>query len=126
MCALYREAVPGAQVHRADMRGLGLARRFDMILAWDSLFHLSPGDQRAMFATFAAHARPRAVLLFTSGPEALEGKGMAAGAPVYHASLSPAGYTEELDAAGFKVLSAVMEDPDCDYHSVWMARYLGT
>src|SRR5688572_10892954 len=34
----------------ADMRALALGRRFDGILAWHSLFHLSPDDHRAMFA----------------------------------------------------------------------------
>lgn len=125
MCALFAQALPDAEVVEADMRGLALGRRFDILLAWDSLFHLTPTDQRAMFATFAAHARPRAVLLFTTGPEALEGSGMAAGAPVYHASLSPQGYTEALNAAGFEVLDVRLNDPDCDHHSVWMARFIG-
>lgn len=125
MCRLYAAALPAANVHRADMRGLDLGERFDILLAWDSLFHLTPADQRAMFPTLAAHARPRAVLLFTSGPEALEGKGMAAGAAVYHASLSPEGYRAALTEAGFEVLDFRPNDPDCDYHSVWMARFTG-
>jgi len=125
MCALYQQNLPLADVYKADMRGLDLGLRFDLILAWDSLFHLTPANQRAMFATLAAHARPRAVLLFTSGPDALEGAGLAAGAPVYHASLSPADYRSGLESAGFEVLDFVANDPDCDGHTVWMARYLG-
>lgn len=125
MCRLYQAALPQATVYHADMRGLDLGEQFDLILAWDSLFHLRPADQRAMFATFALHARPRAVLLFTTGSEALEGSGVAAGAPVYHASLSPTGYTEALEMAGFDVEDFRLNDADCNGHSVWMARYLG-
>lgn len=125
MCVRYQLNLPLADVYEADMRGLDLGRRFDLILAWDSLLHLTPANQRAMFATFAEHARPRAVLLFTSGPEAMEGSGMAAGAPVYHASLGPADYRAALTAAGFDVLDFVANDPDCDRHTVWMARYRG-
>jgi SAM-dependent methyltransferase len=125
MCALYQANVPGAEVYHDDMRGLGLGRRYDLILAWDGLFHLAPNDQRDMFATFAAHARPRAVLLFTSGPVAGEVSGYAAGMPVYHASLSPDEYRGLLAQTGFEVLVFVPEDPDCDGHSVWMARFVG-
>ncbi len=125
MCLLYQAALPEADVYHADMRGLGLDERFDLLLAWDSLFHLTPDDQRAMFAVFAAHARPRSVLMFTSGPDALEGTGKAAGAPVYHASLAPDDYRAQLEGHGFEVLSFVPEDPECDLHTVWMARYLG-
>ncbi|GKY88021.1 methyltransferase [Sinisalibacter aestuarii] len=125
MCALYQANVPGAVTYHEDMRGLGLGRRYDLILAWDSLFHLAPDDQRGMFATFAAHARPRTVLLFTSGPDAGEVGGQAAGLPVYHASLSPDEYRGLLAQAGFEVLDFVPEDPNCHGHTVWMARYVG-
>ena len=125
MCDLYQQAVRSADVYHADMRSMDIRDRFDLLIAWDSLFHLTPDDQRAIFPVFARHARPRAVLLFTSGPEALEGSGLAAGAPVYHASLSPEGYAQALNAAGFEVLDYRLNDPDCTGHTVWMARYLG-
>ncbi|HHC29994.1 MAG TPA: class I SAM-dependent methyltransferase, partial [Rhodobacterales bacterium] len=96
MCDLYQQALPSADVYHADMRSMDIPERFDLLLAWDSLFHLTPADQQATLGVFARHARPRAVLLFTAGPQALEGAGMAAGAQVYHASLSPEGYTQAL------------------------------
>jgi SAM-dependent methyltransferase len=55
---LRRPACPGQRPIHADMRGLALGRRFDVILAFNSVFHLSPDDQRAMFPVFAAHAAP--------------------------------------------------------------------
>ena len=123
MLELFRENLPGAEAIRADMRGLALGRRFDAILAWDSFFHLSPADQRAMFPVFAAHAAPGAALLFTCGPEASERIGHVEGSPVYHASLSPDAYDACLTAAGFLTLAYVPEDPDCDYHTVRLARF---
>lgn len=48
------------------MRGLALDQDFAGILAWNSLFHLSPDDQRAMFAVFERHAGPGCALMFTS------------------------------------------------------------
>lgn len=123
MVALFRAGVPGAEAVHADMRGLALGRRFDAILAWDSVFHLSADDQRAMFPVFAAHAAPRAALMFTSGPEAGEAIGSVEGESVYHASLAPAEYRALLAEAGFQVIDFVPEDPACNGHSVWLARF---
>lgn len=125
MVALFRQNLPRARVLHRDMRGLDLGEEFDLILAWNSLFHLSADDQRAMFPVFAAHARVRSVLLMTTGPEAGEAIGQVEGQEVYHASLSPEDYQALLEGQGFEVLAFAPEDPDCNGHSVWMARYLG-
>ncbi len=123
MVDLFSQTLPRAQAIHADMRGLDLGQKFDAILAWDSFFHLTPADQRAMFAVFQRHAAPKAALMFTSGPVASESWGHAAGAPVYHASLDPEEYFELLTAHDFKVLDYRPEDPDCDKHTIWLARY---
>lgn len=126
MVDIFAQTLPNAQVHHSDMTTLNLGQRFDGILAWDSFFHLSPKAQRAMFAIFAAHAAPNAALMFTSGPEAGESWGHAAkGAPIYHASLDPDDYRQHLAANNFKVIEYRPEDPTCDYHTIWLARYTG-
>jgi len=122
MVAMFAANMPGADAIEADMRGLDLGESFDIILAWNSLFHLSADDQRAMFATFAAHAHDHTVLLFTSGPDAGEATGTAGGLPVYHASLAPWEYRDLLTSNGFEEIGFVPEDPDCQGHSVWLAR----
>ncbi|KGB81989.1 MAG: class I SAM-dependent methyltransferase [Pseudomonadota bacterium] len=123
MVALFRAALPGAEAIEADMRGLSLGRRFDAILAWNSFFHLSAADQRAMFPTFAIHAAPRAVLMFTSGSDEGEAIGEVEGETVYHASLSPAEYRALLSDNGFSVIDFAPEDPACRGHTIWLARY---
>jgi 2-polyprenyl-3-methyl-5-hydroxy-6-metoxy-1,4-benzoquinol methylase len=123
MTKLYAQNVPQAEVIQADMRGLTLDRQFDAILAWNSFFHLSADDQRNMFTTFAAHAAPRAALLFTSGHIAGEAIGQVADAPIYHASLDPDTYRDLLKNAGFSVLRFTPEDPDCGQHTVWLAQF---
>ena len=122
MVALFRAALPSAQVHHADMRKLDLGRTFDAVIAWNSFFHLSAEDQRAMFAIFAAHAGPRAPLLFTTGHKAGTALGTAGGETVFHESLDPADYDSLLEEAGFERLAFVPEDPACRGHSVWLAR----
>ncbi len=126
MIELFRENLPTAESVHADMRGLELGREFDAIIAWDSLFHLSPDDQSAMFATFAAHAAPRSVLLFTAGPAAGETRGRVADAPVYHASLDAREYRALFAVHGFAELAYAPQDPECHGHTIWMARFTGT
>ena len=125
MLALFTQNLPRAEAIHADMRSLALDRTFDLILAWDSLFHLSPDDQRAMFPIFAAHAAPNAALMFTTGSSAGEVIGTAGGAEIYHASLEPAEYDALLSRAGFKRRAHIVEDPSCGHHTVWLATYAG-
>ncbi len=124
MTSLYAERIPGAQVVKADMRGLQLDQKFDAILAWNSFFHLSAADQKPMFATFAALAAHHATLMFTSGHIAGEAIGQVADAPIYHASLAPEDYRALLAEAGFKVLRYTPEDPTCFQHTIWLAQYV--
>lgn len=119
-CAVRVPAVEGIC---ADMRGLALGRRFDIILAFNSFFHLSRADQRAMFPVFAAHAAPSARLLFTSGPSDGEAVGTVGDSPVYHASLAPSEYRALLEANGFEVVWFRSEDMELRGHSVWLARF---
>jgi hypothetical protein len=104
------------------MRRLALGRRFDGLLAWNSFFHLTREDQRAMFPVFAAHASPGAALMFTSGPSDGEAIGSFEGEPLYHASLAPEEYRALLAGHGFAVVAHVAEDAGCGGLTIWLAR----
>lgn len=126
MLRLFRANLPHATAIEADMRDLALGTPFDGILAWNSFFHLTGAEQRAMFPVFRRHAAPGAALMFTSGPSAGEVWGEAArGAPIFHASLAPEDYEALLTQNGFRVLAYRAEDPDCNGHTVWLARFTG-
>ena len=122
MLEIARARFPQATWVESDMRGLDLGRRFDGIVAWDSFFHLQPQEQRAMFPVFARHLVPTGALLFTAGPDAGEATGTVEGRAVYHASLSPAEYAGLIEANGLTARAFVAEDPECDFHSVWLAQ----
>ncbi|MDZ5648856.1 class I SAM-dependent methyltransferase [Nitrospirillum sp. BR 11828] len=122
---LARTRMPEQDWRLADMRGLDLDRRYAGILAWNSFFHLTADDQRALFAVFQRHALPGAALMFTSGPQHGVAIGSYAGEPLYHASLDPAEYRALLDGHGFDVVAFRAEDPDCGGHTVWLARGAG-
>ena len=91
-------------------------------MAWDSFFHLTPDDQRQMFAQFAQFSVANTALMFTSGPMAGEAIGDMFGDALYHASLSPQDYRVLLKQHGFEVLKMVAEDVECAGHTVWLAQ----
>lgn len=101
------------------MRSLSLNQVFNGILAWDSFFQLCHDDQRRMFPVFRAHAAPRAMLIFTSGPAYGEAMGTFEGEPLYHASLDSAAL---LDENGFAVVAHPVEDWTCGRHTIWLAQ----
>jgi SAM-dependent methyltransferase len=122
MLELCRRRFPAMTWIEADMRSLDLGRRFDVIVAWDSFFHLPHDDQRAMFPVFARHALPGASLLFTSGTGHGVAIGDLYGAELFHASLAPEEYRGLLDTHGFATTIYRERDPDCGEHTVWLAR----
>jgi SAM-dependent methyltransferase len=104
MIALARARFPDAIWDIADMRALALAVRFDAVIAWDSLFHLTQDEQRVMFPIFRKHLNHDGLLLFTSGPRAGEAIGCFQGHDLHHASLDPDEYRALLSASGFRPL----------------------
>lgn len=64
---LCRRRFPDHDWRVADMRRLDLGRSFDGAVVWHSAFHLTPQDQREMFAVYERHIAPGGVLMFTSG-----------------------------------------------------------
>jgi len=121
MIELCRARFPDSKWLLTDMRELELGTRFDGVLAWDSFFHLGMEDQREMIPRLAAHARPGAPLMFTSGHAEGEAIGSFREEALFHASLGPAEYERLLATSAFVVRAHVPEDPTCGKHSVWLA-----
>ncbi|WP_299293081.1 class I SAM-dependent methyltransferase [uncultured Tateyamaria sp.] len=122
MLDLARGRWPEGDWRLGDMRTLDLPDRFEGIVAWNSFFHLRPDEQRTCIAHMARHLVPGGSLLLTVGPKAGEVSGTVGGEPVYHASLSPAGYATCLEEHGLRLTGFLAEDPDTDKASVLMAR----
>jgi len=123
MLAMCRARFPRMTLLRSDMRRIDLGKSYDVVIAWDSYFHLPPDDQRGMFATFRRHTAPEGLLMFTSGlTEGEEIGGDLFGDELYHASLDTEEYAGLLDDHGYDVILHGAEDPECGGHTVWMAR----
>ena len=125
MVEIFQRKLPGARAVVGDMRTLDLGETFDLVLAWNSFFHLELEAQWQAFDVFARHCKPGGDLLFTSGSRASEVWGVAGGAPVFHASASIDSYRTELASRGFEVRDVQVEDAECRGHTVWLARKRG-
>lgn len=117
-----KKAFPNQVWELADMRSFTIKAQYSGIIAWDSFFHLTRDDQKAMFARFAQLAKPGAPLIFTTGPANGEAIGEMNGHDLYHASLSPDEYRALLIEHGFGLLSYKLEDQSCGGRCVWLAK----
>lgn len=122
LISLAKERYPEVKFIAKDMRGLKLNRKFDLIIAWHSFFHLSQNDQREMFKTFTFNLKNRGVLMFTSGPQAVEVWSDNGGENLYHASLSPDEYKKILKQYDFTLIDHKIDDPECGDATIWLAR----
>ncbi len=122
MLEICRARFPEQRWTHADMRELDLGERYGAVLAWDSFFHLTQAEQRTCLPRLARHVGPDGVLLFTCGHEAGEVIGTVEGDTVYHASLAPREYAALLLSEGLEVQAFVPQDPECDMHTVCLAR----
>ncbi|MEX0370618.1 MAG: class I SAM-dependent methyltransferase [Tateyamaria sp.] len=122
MLDIARARWPDGDWRQADMRDFDLGETFDGIIAWNSFFHLTGDDQRTCIKYMAGHLPSGGVLMLTVGPDAGEALGTVGSEPVFHASLSPAGYATCLEENGLRLTGFLAEDPETNRHSVLMAR----
>lgn len=122
MIAIAQTKYPQATWIHAEMTQLDLNKKFSVIIAWDSFFHLTMSKQEQMFPIFKKHLRAQGYLLFTSGPKEGETIGDMNGQALYHASLSPEQYRRLLKDNGFTIEEFVSEDPTCGGHTIWLCR----
>jgi len=123
LIALAKQRLPQGDFSVGDMREFSFNEKFDLIVAWNSFFHLSQNDQGNMFVIFSKHLNDNGILLFTSGPDAGEIWSDNGGENLYHASLSPDEYKQILIQNGFELLDYKIADETCRGSTIWLAKY---
>lgn len=121
MIRIAETLLPDAEWLVGDMRALPTAGPFEGICGWDSFFHLSVEEQRAVLPELCELIRPGGVLLVTVGAAEDEVTGYVGNDPVYHASLSPAEYEEILRGNGFNDITYAAQDHLCKGRSILLA-----
>lgn len=125
LISLCRARFPGHRWLVRDMRDMRLDSRFDGLIAWHSLFHLTPDDQQIVLETCMHLAAEEAVLMFTAGPDRRETLGRFCGQPLYHASLAFEEYRVILAGGGFQIIAHAIDDQSCGGATVYLARRSG-
>jgi 2-polyprenyl-3-methyl-5-hydroxy-6-metoxy-1,4-benzoquinol methylase len=89
MIGLARKRLPEALLFHADICRWDLPQLYDLIVAWDSTWHVPLGQQEPILTKLCRGLSPRGVLIFTTGgtdgPSEIQNSCM--GPPMYHASL---------------------------------------
>lgn len=115
LIAHARQTLPGGDWRIGDMRETLPDGAFHGVLAWHSLFHLTPEAQTTVLPALAARVGSGGRLMFTAGPAHGEAIGEWRGEPLYHGSLDPDAYQALLSEVGLTVESAGDQ-------GVWLAR----
>ncbi len=123
MIELAAARFPAAHFHVGDMRTADFGGSYDVILAWDSFFHMTGDEQRLMIPKFGRHAATGAMLLFNTGGADGTSYGTMQGHDIHHASLAPEAYKNLLEMAGFKVIVHTVDDAACGGRTVWLAQH---
>lgn len=89
MIRLAKVKNPEVQFHQADIRTWDPDRQYDLISAWDSIWHVPLNDQPAVLARLCGWLMPRGVLIFTTGGTDHPGEvsNPVQNQPLYHATL---------------------------------------
>jgi 2-polyprenyl-3-methyl-5-hydroxy-6-metoxy-1,4-benzoquinol methylase len=89
MIALARDRQPEARLFHGDICRWELPRSYDLIVAWDSVWHVPLAQQVAVLTKLCRSLSPGGVLVFTTGgteaPSEIQNSCM--GPPMYHATL---------------------------------------
>lgn len=88
MIELARRAQPAATFHHADICEWMPPRRYALVTAWDSIWHVSLERQLAVVQKLCAALEPAGVLIFSAGglDEPNEVTNPCHGVPLYHAT----------------------------------------
>ena len=89
MIALAKERQPKVALHHADICQWNLPRRYDFILAWDSIWHVPLEEQRPVMEKIWGGLTQHGVCLFTMGglDEPGEKIDSCMGPPMYYSTL---------------------------------------
>lgn len=122
LIAHARRTLPEGEWILGDMRTADIDQRLDGIIAWCSLFHLTPADQRLTLPALLRRGAAGAVALFNAGPAGGEAIGRWRGEDLYHASLAPEAYRVMLKDAGYDLVTEDLVSQDRANTGVWLAR----
>jgi cyclopropane fatty-acyl-phospholipid synthase-like methyltransferase len=116
---IARRDVPAATFLFGDMRTVpshALGGAFDVIVAWDSVFHVPRADHAALFARFAGWLEPGGRILLSLGGSAWEGSSEMLGESFSYSGFEPDESLRLLERAGLAIVHSEIDDPQSRGH----------
>jgi SAM-dependent methyltransferase len=103
MIALARQRHPNVLFHHADICQWTLPRKYDVIVAWDSIWHVPLEAQTRVMEKLCQGLAPNGVWLFTMGglDEPAEKTDSCMGTPMYYSTLGIPKTLELLTRCGY-------------------------
>lgn len=118
---LARTRFPRGDWIRADMRKVALGRRFDAVIAWNSMTWLDHADQALMTTRAADWLEPGGYLLLSAEPDNDPTRDDYRTGSPYRADLEAANYSAAIARCGLIEVAHAAEDAACGGASVWLA-----
>lgn len=120
---LAAQEVPQATLLAGDICDLDLAeRRYDAVVAWDSVFHIPRAKHVALFDKLARCLRPGGRLLITGGGSAGEFTDVMLGERLFYSGYAPDLVAAQLAAAGLTIVEQVLDDRSSRGHAVFLGE----
>lgn len=104
MIALAKANVPAALIYKSDICLFETRKKFDGIVAWDSLFHLPFDRHEPVFEKLFGMLKKGGYMVFTHGGGRGEITGSMNGEKFFYSSLGPELTLETLRKIGFKIV----------------------
>lgn len=99
--------LPNAEFIQQDLLSFSTEKKYDGIIAFDSLWHIEKEHQREIYKKLSSLAADRSYLLFTHGKQENITVGEMFGEKFYYAALDKKEVHLLLEANGFRVISSI-------------------
>jgi trans-aconitate methyltransferase len=109
MLALARERYPGTQFLQGDICTWVAPEKYDLVVAWHSIFHVPHAAHRDVVGKLCDVLAPGGAMLFTGGGIDGEVTGPMHGQTFYYSSLDGADYQQILKARGCRCVLLEMD-----------------
>lgn len=117
---------PEAELIAGDMLEFQPSRRFDGIIAWDSVFHIPKDHHRNLFGSIRDWLEPGGPLLLSLGGTDDEFTDSMYGEEFFYSAHAPAVSIALLREAGFEIVVAEVDDPTSRGHMALICRAPGS
>ena len=109
MLALARGRHPGSHFLQADICTWAPPEQYDLVIAWDSIFHVPHAEQREVVGKLCNALAPGGAVLFTAGGIDGEVTGPMRGETFYYSSLDVEDYLRVLKVRGCRCVLLEMD-----------------